>query len=111
MGILTLYNCHSCKTDLYRGRRMLSEPAMDTLDDTESSAPSHYPCPRTLQAEVATPILATLLGEAPAFTARVVGISDGDTLTVLRPPNSTPLTRPGSCPNRGSERQRFTVSR
>ena len=43
MGILTLYNCHSCKTDLSRGRRMLSEPAMDTLDDTEPSGPPHYP--------------------------------------------------------------------
>ena len=30
-----------------------------------------------------TLILATLLCQAPEFTARVVGVSDGDTLAVL----------------------------
>jgi hypothetical protein len=41
--ILILYNCYSYRTDPYRGRRMLSETMMGTLDDTESSAPSHHP--------------------------------------------------------------------
>jgi len=40
MRTLTLYNGRSRKTDLSRGRRMLSELAMGTLDDTKSSAPS-----------------------------------------------------------------------
>jgi hypothetical protein len=43
MGILTLYDCRSFKTDPYRGRRMLSEPVIGTLDDTEPSGPPHFP--------------------------------------------------------------------
>jgi hypothetical protein len=38
----TLYNCHSCKTDLYCGRRMPSEPTMGTLDDTEPTRGEHH---------------------------------------------------------------------
>jgi len=40
---VTLSNFDRCKTDLSHGRRMVSDPAMGTLENTAPSGPSHYP--------------------------------------------------------------------